>query len=43
MKLGNSRFILDAATDINNNPAWNTQYRNYAFGDIGRILLAISN
>lgn len=34
--LGNSPFILDAATDINNNPAWNTQYRNYAFGDLGR-------
>jgi hypothetical protein len=34
--LGSSPFILDAATDINNNPAWNTQYRNYAFGDIGR-------
>lgn len=37
--LGNSPFILDAATDINNNPAWNTQYRNYAFGDIGRSVI----
>jgi len=34
--LGNSRFILDAATDINHNPAWTNYYRNYAFGDIGR-------
>ncbi len=38
--LGNSPFILDAATDINNNPAWNTQYRNYAFGDIGRSVIS---
>ena len=37
--LGNSPFILDAATDINNNPAWNTYYRNYAFGDIGRNVI----
>ncbi len=34
--LGNSPFILDAATDINNNPVWAGYYRNYAFGDIGR-------
>jgi hypothetical protein len=34
--LGNSPFILDAATDINNNPAWTNYYRNYSFGDIGR-------
>jgi hypothetical protein len=34
--LGNSPFILDAATDINNNPAWTNYYRNYAFGDVGR-------
>ena len=33
--LGNSPFILDAATDINHNPAWTNYYRNYAFGDIG--------
>lgn len=37
--LGNSPFILDAATDINNNPAWNNYYRNYAFGDIGRSVI----
>jgi hypothetical protein len=34
--LGNSPFILDAATDINHNPAWTNYYRNYAFGDLGR-------
>jgi hypothetical protein len=34
--LGNSPFILDAATDINNNPAWSNYYRDYSFGDIGR-------
>lgn len=33
--LGWSPFILDAATDINQNPAWTNYYRNYAFGDIG--------
>jgi hypothetical protein len=37
--LGSSPFILDAATDINNNPAWNNYYRNYAFGDIGRNVI----
>lgn len=37
--MGNSPFILDAATDINSNPAWNNYYRNYAFGDIGRDVL----
>ena len=37
--LGNSPFILDAATDINNNPAWNCYYRDYAFGDIGRNVI----
>lgn len=37
--LGNSPFILDAATDINSNPAWNNYYRNYAFGDIGRNVI----
>ena len=44
--LGNSPFILDAATDIFNNPAWNNYYRNYAFGDIGRSVIsdfALSN
>lgn len=34
--LGNSPFILDASIDINMNPAWSTEYRNYAFGDLGR-------
>lgn len=34
--LGNSPYILDAATDIYNNPVWSSYYRNYAFGDIGR-------
>src|SRR5205085_7285166 len=37
--LGNSPFILDAATDIFNNPAWSNDYRNYAFGDLGRNVL----
>ncbi len=41
--LANSPFILDAATDIQNNPAWNTQYRNYTFGDIGRNLVTGSD
>ena len=34
--LGYNPFIMDAATDINRNPAWTGMYRNYAFGDIGR-------
>jgi hypothetical protein len=34
--LGSSPYILDAATDIYNNPVWSSYYRNYAFGDIGR-------
>ena len=38
--LGNSPFILDAATDIFNNPAWNNYYRNYAFGDLGRDVIS---
>lgn len=38
--LGNSPFILDAATDINNNPAWVSYYRNYGFGDVGRSILS---
>lgn len=33
--LGNSPFILDAASDMYSNPVWNNYYRNYAFGDIG--------
>jgi hypothetical protein len=37
--LGNSPFILDAATDINNNPVWVGYYRNYIFGDIGRDVI----
>ena len=34
--LGSSPYILDAATDVYNNPVWSSYYRNYAFGDIGR-------
>jgi len=32
--LGSSMFILDASTDITNNPSWTGMYRNYAFGDL---------
>jgi hypothetical protein len=35
--LGSSPFILDASTDIFNNPAWTTYYRNYAFGDLNQF------
>lgn len=35
--LGSSQFILDASTDIFNNPAWNNYYRNYAFGDLNQF------
>ncbi|MGH2574636.1 MAG: hypothetical protein ACRDFC_02940 [Ignavibacteria bacterium] len=35
--LGFNPFIMDAATDINRNPAWGGVYRHYSFGDIGRI------
>jgi hypothetical protein len=35
--LGFNPFIMDAAVDINRNPAWSTMYRNYAFGDLGRF------
>ncbi len=38
--LGNSPYILDAATDIYNNPVWTGYYRNYAFGDIGRNVVS---
>jgi hypothetical protein len=41
--LGSSPFILDAATDINQNPAWTNYYRNYAFGDLGRNFSEGSN
>jgi hypothetical protein len=34
--LGSSPFFKDAAIDMFNNPAWTTQYKDYAFGDIGR-------
>ncbi|RPI19403.1 MAG: hypothetical protein EHM58_01945 [Ignavibacteriae bacterium] len=34
--LGLNPFIMDAATDINRNPAWGGYYRNYIFGDIGK-------
>lgn len=36
--LGYNPFIMDAATDINRNPAWSGMYRNYVFGDIGRFM-----
>jgi len=32
--LGSSPFILDASTDIFNNPSWTGMYRNYAFADL---------
>ncbi len=35
--LGSSPFILDASTDIFNNPAWNNNYRNYAFSDLNQF------
>jgi hypothetical protein len=35
--LGSSPFILDASTDIFNNPAWNNYYRNYAFSDLNQF------
>jgi hypothetical protein len=35
--LGSSPFILDASTDIQNNPAWNNYYRNYAFADLNQF------
>lgn len=35
--LGSSPFILDASTDIFNNPAWNNMYRNYAFADLNQF------
>jgi hypothetical protein len=38
--LGYNPFIMDAATDINRNPAWGGMYRNYTFGDIGRSSIA---
>ncbi|MDQ3021995.1 MAG: hypothetical protein M3R36_15695 [Bacteroidota bacterium] len=34
--LGFNPFIMDAAIDLNRNPAWGTKYINYAFGDFGR-------
>lgn len=35
--LGSSPFILDASTDIFNNPAWNNYYKNYAFADLNQF------
>ncbi|MCC6865024.1 MAG: hypothetical protein IT280_02570 [Ignavibacteria bacterium] len=35
--LGSSPFMLDASTDIFNNPAWNNMYRDYAFGDLNQF------
>lgn len=34
--LGYNPFIMDAAIDLNRNPAWGNTYNNYAFGDVGR-------
>lgn len=34
--LGNTPFVLDAATDMFRNPVWAQYYKDYAFGDIGR-------
>ncbi|MFA5300589.1 MAG: hypothetical protein WC389_20575 [Lutibacter sp.] len=34
--LGSNPFMLDPVVDLNNNPAWSTQYKNYVFGDLGR-------
>ena len=34
--LGYNPFFLDAATDINQNPAWSGYFRNYIFGDLGK-------
>lgn len=34
--LGYNPYILDAAVDINRNPAWGGIYENYLFGDIGK-------
>ncbi|MEO8665279.1 MAG: hypothetical protein ABI462_07270 [Ignavibacteria bacterium] len=33
--LGYNPFLIDAATDLNRNPAWGGVYKNYAFGEIG--------
>jgi len=35
--LGGSPFILDASTDMFNNPSWNNYYQNYAFGDLNQF------
>lgn len=35
--LGSAPFILDASTDIFNNPAWNNYYQNYAFADLNQF------
>ena len=35
--LGNSPFILDASTDMFNNPSWNNYYQNYAFADLNQF------
>lgn len=34
--LGSNPFILDPVIDLNNNPAWGGQYKDYFFGNIGR-------
>ncbi|HEY3251149.1 MAG TPA: hypothetical protein VGK25_08525 [Ignavibacteria bacterium] len=38
--LANSPFILDAATNIGNNPAWTNYYKDYSFGDVGRNVIS---
>lgn len=34
--LGYNPYIMDAAIDLDRNPAWGNKYNNYSFGDIGR-------
>jgi hypothetical protein len=34
--LGSNPFILDPVIDLNNNPAWGGQYKDYFFANIGR-------
>ena len=41
--LGFNPFMTDPAFDINRNPAWGNNYRNYFFGDIGRADLSDAN
>jgi hypothetical protein len=34
--LGFNPYIMDAAIDLDRNPAWGNKYNNYTFGDLGR-------